>query len=137
MDKLLMFKATPVRRGGHDMTGSRQREVARENLVFSSGYGYPPNRLRAFLKSISRNMKTADVVLFYHDTSEHCLSQLREYLSTVRVVKPKGQLVRQAISFLPRGRRLTSRLLHHLAPLVNRCDLAHSLCSLFLGKELL
>jgi hypothetical protein len=98
------------------MTGLRQPGAAKENLVFSSGYGYPPTYLRAFLKSISRNMKTADVILFYHDTSEHYLSQLREYLSTVRVVKPKGHLVRRAIGLLPRGRGLTSHLVHYLAP---------------------
>jgi hypothetical protein len=97
------------------MTGLHQTGVARENLVFTSGYGYPHTYVRSFLKSISRNMKSADVVLFYHQTSRHCVNQLHEYLGRVRVVKPSGHVVRRAISFLPRGRGLTSRLVHQVA----------------------
>jgi hypothetical protein len=55
-------------------------------------------------------MKNADVVLFYHDTSEQSVSNLREYLATVRVVKPSDNLIRETISTLPRGKGLTSQL---------------------------
>jgi hypothetical protein len=74
-----------------------------ENLVLSSGIGYSLAYLRVVLKSISRNMKSADVVLFYHDTSEQVVSHLREYLSTVQVIKPGDHAIRRAISILPRG----------------------------------
>src|SRR5690242_18619896 len=85
-----------------------------DNLIFSSGYGYPPPYLKAFLKSISRNMKSADVILFYHDTSDQAVSHLREFLESVQVVKPRDHLVRQAINTLLRERILASRLIHHL-----------------------
>jgi hypothetical protein len=109
MEQLLMFSGNGLG-SGFATTGAK----VMENLVFSSGYGYHPHLLRAFLKSISRNMKTADVVLFYHDTSEETLSHLREYLGTVRVVRPSDHLVRRAISILPRGRERTSRLVRQL-----------------------
>lgn len=86
-----------------------------ENLVFSSGYGYPRTYLRAFLKSISLNMNTADVILFYHDTSEQSVNHLRNLCPTVRVVRPSDHLFRRAISILPRGRIRTSRLIHQLS----------------------
>src|SRR6516225_1636483 len=96
-----------------------------ENLVFTSGYGYPPTYLEAFLKSISRNMKSADIILFYHDTSERVVSHLRDYLKTLQVIKPNGHAIRQAISFLPRGKRITSKLVNKLArKLVNQPLLA-------------
>jgi hypothetical protein len=85
-----------------------------ENLVFSTGYGYPVEYLQPFLKSISRNMQSADVVLFYHDTSEHAVNRLRNYLGTVKVIKPSDHLVRQAITILPKGRRTLSQLIHPL-----------------------
>src|SRR5215831_14857001 len=59
-----------------------------DNLILSAGYNYPPEYLRTFLKSIARNMKSADVVLFYHDPLQ--VSSLREYLETVRVVTPSN-----------------------------------------------
>ena len=59
-------------------------------------------------------MKSADVVLFYHDTSEQTVSRLRGYLKTVQVVKPADHLVRQAINSLPRGKIRVSRLIHRL-----------------------
>ena len=86
-----------------------------ENLILSSGYGYPPAYVRTFLKSISRNMKSADVVLFYHDTSKEVVSRLREYLERVQLVKPRDHVVRRAISILPRGKSLTTQLIHRLA----------------------
>jgi hypothetical protein len=85
-----------------------------DNLIFSSGYGYPPHYLKAFLKSISRNMKSADVILFYHDLSKQTVSHLREYLERIQIVKPCDHSVRQAINSLPRGRILASRLIHQL-----------------------
>ena len=92
-----------------------------ENLVFSAGYGYPPAYLKAFLQSISCNMKSADVILFYHDTSEQAVSHLRDYLGTVQVIKPNGHAIRRAISFLPRGRGITSKLVNKLGQkLVNQ-----------------
>jgi hypothetical protein len=86
-----------------------------DNLVFSAGYGYRVEYLKPFLKSISRNMQSADVILFYHDTSEHAVSCLRNYLGTVNVIKPSDHLVRQAITILPKGRRTLSQLIHPLA----------------------
>src|SRR5262245_10393778 len=86
-----------------------------ENLVFSSGYGYPRTYLTAFLKSISRNMKTADVILFYHDSSEESVSYLRKYLDRVRVIKPSDHLVRRTISILPRRRKRITRSISSLA----------------------
>jgi hypothetical protein len=83
-----------------------------QNLVFTSGYGYPPTYLEAFLKSISRNMKSADVILFYHDTSERVVSHLRDYLETVQVIKPNGHAIRRGISFIPLGRRTTTKLVN-------------------------
>jgi hypothetical protein len=85
-----------------------------ENLVFSTGYGYPVAHLQPFLKSISRNMQSADVILFYHDTSEHAVSRLRNYLGTVKVIKPSDHLVRQAITILPLGRITLSQLMFSL-----------------------
>jgi len=85
-----------------------------ENLVFSAGYGYPVSSLQPFLKSISRNMQSADVILFYHDTSEHAVSCLRNYLSTVKVIKPSDHQVRQTIAILPQGKRTLSRLIYPL-----------------------
>ena len=87
----------------------------RENLVLSSGYGYPVEYLQPFLKSIARNMQSADVILFYHDTSEHAVSHLRNFLGRLKVVKPSDHLVRQAISILPRGRKRLSQLIHPFA----------------------
>jgi hypothetical protein len=85
-----------------------------ENLVLSWGVGYSPAYLRAFLKSISRNMKSADVVLFYHDTSEQAVSHLRDYLGTVQVIRPSDHAIRRAISILPRGSITTSKLLNRI-----------------------
>jgi hypothetical protein len=99
----------------HKPSSTSSAEFTRyENLVISSGYGYPPAHLGAFLKSISRNMKSADVVLFYHDTSEQTVNHLRNYLDRVKVIKPSDHLVRQAISILPRGRIKTSKLINQL-----------------------
>jgi hypothetical protein len=99
----------------HKPSSTSSAEFKRyNNLVISSGYGYPPAHLAAFLKSISRNMKSADVVLFYHDTSEQTVSHLRNYLYRVKVIKPSDHVVRQAISILPRGRIITSKLINHL-----------------------
>ena len=95
--------------------GRQARNSKAENLIFTCGYGYPPTYLRTFLRSISRNMKAVDVVLFYHDTSEKSVSRLREYLDTVQVVRPTDYRVRQAINILPRGRGLISNLINDLA----------------------
>jgi len=87
----------------------------KENLVFSTGYGYPVEYLQPFLKSISRNMPSADVILFYHDTSEHTVTRLRNYLGRLNVIKPSDHLVRKAIDALPRGKRRLPRLVQPLA----------------------
>jgi hypothetical protein len=106
-----------------------------ENLVLSSGYGYPPAALRTFLKSISRNMKSADVVLFYHDTSEEAVSRLREYLEVVQLVKP-SDLGRRAISILSRGRSLTTKLIQRLATISSDKQYSSLLFGHYHGAEL-